>query len=151
MMRRPTQKLAGCLWLARLVDKARLHRRGALPADYQQPFCHPLATDGAFLAHFGLAKEDVLAAIADAGDDDAKIAAWFVGRPEASAERIAAWNALAPNLGREGYPLRRGFLWASRKWYQGAVPDPRVDSVFTGIAFDEGYLDLLIAEVEQRG
>lgn len=138
-LRRPTDQLGGCLWLARFVDKCRLHLAGALPPDYQLPFCHPRASDGAFLAHFGLTKEDALAVVAAAPDDDAVFAA-LAACGGFTAEKIAAWNALAPNLGRPGFPCEKSFAWA-RQHYFPTCTDPRVDSVFTAIAWDEGFLE----------
>ncbi|MBX3737364.1 MAG: DUF5069 domain-containing protein [Candidatus Didemnitutus sp.] len=138
-LRRPTDSLGGCLWLPRFIDKCRLHFAGALPPDYQLPFCHPRATDGAFLAHFGLTKEEALAAIARAENDDDVVAA-LVARGALTTEKIAAWNTLAPNLGRPGFPCEKSFAWA-RQHYFPTCTDPRVDSVFTAIAWDEGFLD----------
>lgn len=138
-LRRPTDSLGSCLWLPRFIDKCRLHFAGALPPDYQLPFCHPRATDGAFLAHFGLTKEEALAAIARAENDDDVVAA-LVARGALTTEKIAAWNTLAPNLGRPGFPCEKSFAWA-RQHYFPTCTDPRVDSVFTAIAWDEGFLD----------
>jgi hypothetical protein len=140
-LRRPTDTLAGCVWLPRFVDKTRHYLAGTLAEDYVRPFCHPLATDGVFLTHFGLTKDDIVAAIRDSAGDDAAVARWFLAQPAHTAEKIAAWNQLAPNIGKDGYPMRRGFLWALRHYYNGIPPDPRVDSVFTAIAYDEGFLD----------
>ncbi len=139
-LRRPSDRLAGCTWLARFVDKARNHLAGTLEPDYAQPFCHPLATDGAFLTHFGLGKEEIIPAIAQSAGDDAAVAAWFEARPLSSRERIEAWNALAPNLGKPGQPVSRSFQWGMKHYYKGCT-DPRVVSVFTAIAYDEGFLD----------
>lgn len=127
------------MWLPRFIDKCRLHFAGALPPDYQLPFCHPLATDGAFLTHFGLTKEEALAVVAGAPDDAAVVAA-FTARGTLTAEKTAAWNALAPNLGRPGFPCEKSLAWARRNLYPSGT-DPRVDSVFTAIAWDEGFLD----------
>ena len=69
-LRRPWDKLADCMWLARFVDKARLHLAGALNEDFEPYFGHALATDGAFLKHFGLTLEDCVAAVRIHGSDD---------------------------------------------------------------------------------
>lgn len=143
-LRRPTEKLAGCVWLARLVDKVRHHCAGTLEPDFVRPFCHPLATDGAFLSHFALTRDEIIQAVRESNGDDAHVEGWFLSRPQSSTERITSWNQLAPNLGKEGCPMRRGFLWLLRHYYGGTPPDPRVDSVFTAIAFDEGFLDDLL-------
>jgi hypothetical protein len=139
-LRRPTDKLADCVWLPRLVDKARLYLRGALAEAFVQPFCHPLATDGLFLKHFALDKESLLAAVTAAADDVA-LAAWFTSQPQVTAHSIALWNELAPNLGKDGYPMRRAFLWALKRYAADRPIDPRVDCIFAAIALDEGYLD----------
>ncbi len=139
-LRRPTDKLSGCIWLPRLVDKVRYYLSGTLEADYQKPFCHPLATDGAFLVHFEIDKAELLAAVEASAGSDAAIEKWFEGRPSYTIERVAAWNELAPNIGKKGYPMHRGFLWILKEYYGGVAPDPRVESVFTAIAYDEGFL-----------
>lgn len=141
-LRRPTDQLGGCQWLPRFIDKCRLHLAGELPPDYQLPFCHPRATDGAFLAHFGLTQEQALDAVAGAADD-AGVVERLVARGALTPEKIAAWNALAPNLGRPGFPCDKSFAWARRNLYV-ACTDPRVDSVFTAIAWDEGFLDEMV-------
>ena len=51
-LRRPADKLADCIWLARFVDKTRLHLAGTLHPDFVFPYAHPVATDGAFFRHF---------------------------------------------------------------------------------------------------
>lgn len=146
-LRRPAEKLADCVWLPRFVDKVRHHLAGTLDADFVRPFCHPLATDGVFLSHFALKKEEIIEVVRGSGGDDGVVARWFAARPESAPERIAAWNQLAPNIGKEGFPVRRGFLWVMKQYYGGTPPDPRVDSAFTAIAFDEGYLDEVASAV----
>jgi len=144
-LRRPTAKLADCVWLPRFIDKARHHLAGTLDPDFVRPFCHPLATDGVFLGHFELTKEEILDVIARSNGDDAVVVEWFRQRPHYGAEKVAAWNELAPNIGKPGFPMHRGFTWMLRQLYGGVPPDPRVNSAFTAIAFDEGYLDELDA------
>ncbi len=92
-----------------------------------------------FLVHFRLSKEEAIEAIRR-HDSDSAVAAWFVARPEAGPASITAWNALAPHIGRPGYPAHRTFQWGLKNLYGGCA-DPRVDSGFTAIAWDEGFLD----------
>lgn len=139
-LRRPTATLADCVWLPRFIDKTRHHLAGTLEPDFVRPYCHPLATDGAFLSHFGLAKDEIVEVIRLSGGDDAPVAAWFLGRPGVTPVTIQAWNTLAPQLGKPGFPVHRGFQFLLKSYYGGQPPDPRVDSAFTAIAFDEGYL-----------
>ena len=138
-LRRPQDTLAGCMWLPRFIDKARHHVGGTLAPDFERPFCSPMATDGVFFAHFKLTKDEILAAIEREGSDEA-IARWFLQRPDSGEERIRAWNELAPNIGKPGFPAHRTFLWGLKNLYVGCS-DPRVDSAFTAIAWDEGFLD----------
>lgn len=142
-LRRPLDTLAGCVWLPRFIDKARLNFAGALPADYQRAFCSPLGIDGLFLAHFSLDREQTLAAIRRE-PSDAAVGQWFVAGLAEPPRMIQAWNELAPNIGKPGYPGHRTFCWGLKHIYGGCT-DPRVDSGFNAIAWDEGFLDELAA------
>ena len=93
----PRERLAGCIWLPRIVAKARLALGGALPPEYNERFCHPTGVDGQFLSYFGISREELLA-ISEETDD--RIAAWFATLPQATPERIERWNRIAVNLGR---------------------------------------------------
>ena len=140
-LRPPTDTLAGCVWLPRFVDKVRHHLASTLEPDFVRPFCHPLATDGVFLSHFSLEKDEIIEVVRASNGDDGAVERWFLSRPQHTQEKISAWNQLGPNIGKEGFPVRHGFLWVIKHYYGGVAPDPRVDSAFTAIAFDEGYLD----------
>lgn len=96
----PRQQLAGCVWLPRILAKARLSKQGALPPDYAARFCHPTGVDGHFLSHFSLTREDILAA---AELPESEVLAWLSSR--ARAEHIQEWNRIAVNLGRPGFPM----------------------------------------------
>lgn len=132
--------VAGCMWLARFIDKARLQSRGELSADFEPFFGHRLATDGTFMSHFDFAVDAALEALRNDESDDA-MAAWFLSLPKVTEARIEEWNQLGPQLGRPGQMMERAFRFAHRKYYGGNQADPRVVSVFTGIAWDEGYLE----------
>lgn len=139
-LRRPTDTLAGCVWLPRFIDKTRHFLAGTLEPEFVMPYCHPLATDGAFLTHFGIRKDEIIEAIRFSAGNDALVEQWFQARPHCTAEVIQGWNTLAPNLGKAGFPVHRGFLFMLKIYYGGVPPHPKVDSAFTAIAFDEGYL-----------
>ncbi len=134
------RSVADCMWLARFIDKARLQATGRLTADFEPFFGHRLATDGTFLAHFGFTLEEAMSALRN-GSSDTEMGTWFLERPGVTAERITAWNTLGPKLGRPGQVMERAFRFAQRKYYGGALADPRVVSVFSGIAWDEGCLN----------
>jgi hypothetical protein len=99
------------------------------------------ATDNVFLTHFEIPKDEIIEVIRLSAGHDAPVVAWFQTRPACSAERIQSWNTLAPNLGKAGFPVHRGFLFLLKTFYGGTASDPRVDSAFTAITYDEGYLD----------
>lgn len=128
----PRDRLADCLWLPRLVAKARLLARGELPAEYVARFCHPGGVDGHFLAHFELTRDDIVTA---AANPDAEIARWFSAQPNAAA-RIAAWNRLAPNLGRPGFPMAERLPVALATTYCH-LDASKITTVFEALEADE--------------
>lgn len=98
----PRAQWAGCIWLPRIIAKARLAKHDALEPEYAARFCHPTGVDGQFIGFFRLTKEELLA-VCDSSDAD--IASWFRSLEAASEARIAEWNHIAVNLGRPGFPL----------------------------------------------
>ncbi|MDA8528131.1 DUF5069 domain-containing protein [Opitutaceae bacterium] len=141
-LRRPwNQDVADCMWLARFTDKVRLHLTGGLNEDFEPFFGHKLATDGAFIDFFAIKLDEFVAVVKSAPNSDEAVSTWFIQQPGISPDRIKVWNDGAFDLGKEGKPMARAFSWARRKYYGGANADPGVVSVFSGIAWDEGYLD----------
>ena len=136
-LRSPYEKLASCHHLARLTDKIRLHLAGQLPEDYQRPLFHPRGVDGFFMNHFGLGKEELLAAVQASNHDDAVMAAWFEARIGNDEQKKKDWNELAVNLGKPGQPMHETLVWAKQK-YNFPGDDPNLDSVFKSIEWDEG-------------
>ena len=53
-LHRPLDQLAGCVWLPRFADKARLSLNQQLPLLYRLAFGSLFGVDGYFLRHFGL-------------------------------------------------------------------------------------------------
>lgn len=134
-LHRSHDQLAGCVWLPRFADKARLFLARQLPLTYRMAFGSRLGIDGAFLRHFGLTRPHFLAAVRRAGGNEA-LAAWFLSLPAASPERIAEWNRRAMSLGAKGHP---GYLTRHLvKWvfYPKSVVTP-VNSLFEAIEQDE--------------
>jgi hypothetical protein len=111
----PKDKLAGCIWLARIVAKARLLEKGELPPGYAERFGHPGGVDGQFLGFFKLSREDVQA-LARLPDEAA--AEKFCSRPEGTPENIEKWNEIAVNMGRPGYPMSERFQVAKETAYK---------------------------------
>lgn len=135
--RKPTERLAGCVWLPRFVDKVRKHACGQLTGDYQLAFCHPLGLDGHFLRHFGLDTELALAAILSSADDSV-VAAWFLSQPGVTDTRINEWNEFAPLFGRTGNPGERAFKLMLSRMTKNIPNAPRLHSAFEAILWDEG-------------
>jgi Domain of unknown function (DUF5069) len=129
----PRQELAGCIWLARILAKARLTRKGELEQEYASRFCHPSGVDGQFISHFHLTREELLA-ICDQTDEE--IAAWFCGLPAASEARIQAWNHIAVNLGRDGFPMAERLPIALASTYSH-LKDRGLETVFEVLEADE--------------
>jgi hypothetical protein len=128
---RPTQKLAGCVWLPRILAKARQSQGGLLHQDYAANFCNPKGVDGIFMAHFGLSREEILSA---AALTDNKAAEWFL--PRTTPERIAQWNHTGLNLGRPGYPMAERFPVALATTYNN-VDSRGLTTVFEVLEADE--------------
>lgn len=132
----PRETLAGCVWLPRIIAKARLIRDGKLEADYASRFCHPTGVDGQFISFFHLTKDDVLTA---SEREDEEVATWFTGREEKSETRIREWNHLATNLGRPGFPMAERLPVALSTVYSH-LQDRNLASVFEVLEADEETL-----------
>ncbi|MFD0894618.1 DUF5069 domain-containing protein [Luteolibacter ambystomatis] len=127
----PYDCLAGCLWLPRILAKARRLAAGTLPDDYAARFGHPTGVDGQFLGWFGLTKEEIVAA-ATGSDDEAAV--WFNGR--FSKEEIDGWNHTARNLGRPGFPMEERLPIAKATSY-AHLDTTGIDNVFDVLVLDE--------------
>ena len=129
----PHQKLADCVWLARILAKARLSVARQLPPEYESRFGHPTGTDGQFLSFFRVSKEDL---VTICGQSDSAVAAWFLSLPTASPSRISEWNHIAVNLGRPGFPMAERLPVALATIYKHLV-DGKFETVFEVLEADE--------------
>lgn len=133
---KPTDQLAGCLWLPRFAAKVHLHATAQLGADYELAFCHPRGVDGRFLAHFGIEKDEAIKAILDASQD-CKVAQWFTALPNVTYTSIREWNDFAPMIGRPGQPAERELAFMLRRIYPDGGPPVPLASAFEAILWDE--------------
>ena len=138
-IRGPYGKLAGCLYLARLVDKVRHQSAGTLPGDFHRYLFHPKGIDGVFLSHFGLTKEEIVDIVQKFRDDDSQIESWFDKRIGSDQRAISDWNDIAINLGRSGYPMAESFPRAKKVAHN--CDDPSIDICFKLLDWDEGRLE----------
>ncbi|HEV2694333.1 MAG TPA: DUF5069 domain-containing protein [Verrucomicrobiae bacterium] len=127
----PRAQLANCIWLPRILAKARGIEAGTLPPDYAARFCHPGGVDGAFLNHFNFRREDIVTA---AALPDWQIEAWLLARTTPA--RIAEWNHVAVNLGRSGFPLADRLPIALATSYKHIDPQGKT-TVFEVLEADE--------------
>jgi hypothetical protein len=131
----PRSKLAGCVWLPRLVAKIRGIAQGTLPTEYLARFCDRDSVDDHFLRFFEVTKDDLTAAVNRFESDDA-IAHWFRARPDFEEGRVARWNELAENLGRPGFPMAARLLEVLPRMYAHLNPNG-VHSIFELLEADE--------------
>lgn len=136
-LRLPRETLAGCVWLARLVDKARLHKAGNLPMDYTQFLGHPRGVDGRFLRHFGLDRDSTIESLGNA-INDLTAAKWFLCQDGVSEAAILSWNGIAVNLGRPGFPGETELPLIIRRFIGDRPGCDAIGSFFQAIEFDEG-------------
>ncbi len=132
---RPQDQLAGCVWLPRFAEKARLSLDRQLPFIYQLAFGSRYGVDGHFLRHFDLTIDQFLAAVRQS-KDNAAFARWFLALPGVSPPRIAEWNRFAASLGAKGYPGYLTLQLAKWLFYPKSVSSP-VGSIFEAIDQDE--------------
>jgi hypothetical protein len=130
----PRERSADCVWLPRIIAKARLERVGKLPQEYAARFGAPSSVDEVFLSHFGITKEAIVAASSQTDDE---VAAWFSRLPRATPERILEWNHIAVNLGKPGFPLEARFPIGLATTY-AHVAHLKPESVFAALEADEG-------------
>jgi hypothetical protein len=129
----PYDKLAGCIWLPRLLAKARLFKAGKLEPDYATRFCHPSGVDGQFMKFFGVSKEDLLA-ICDRNGP--QIVDWLRLLPSAAPSRIEEWNRVAVNLGKPGFPMAERLPIALATSYKH-LAGLKLETVFEVLVADE--------------
>ena len=132
----PQDQLADCVWLPRFAEKARRYHARQLPLLYRLAFGSRLGIDGAFLRHFRLPLDSLLAAVRQAARDDAALAQWFLAHPGVNQTRIAEWNRRAMSLGAKGQPGYRTRQLIKWVFYPKSVVRP-VNSLFEAIEQDE--------------
>jgi len=129
----PREKKTGCMWLPRILAKARLHTAGLLPPEYEMSFLSLYGVDGQFMAFFSLDKEQVMEMAALANED---IGEYFTALPGCDPQQVAKWNRIAENLGRPGFPMEGRIALALAQYYKNVDPT-KVETVFDILEADE--------------
>ncbi len=129
----PHKRMASCVWLPRIIAKARLLQADMLPDDYMLRFCAATGVDGQFLNFFGISRQDILAI---APHTNTKVLAWFKALPTAKLSRIKKWNQHAESLGRPGMPMADRLEYAKTSVYSH-LDTSKVESLFQMIELDE--------------
>ena len=134
-LRRPQEELAGCCWLARIVDKVRASQQDDFPLLYRLSLGSPIGIDGFFLRHFTMSFRQLRQAVLETSNDES-LAQWFLNQPGVNAATIATWNEYGPKLGTPGYPGSQ--LLRIIKWfvYPKTITHP-VNNLFEMIEQDE--------------
>ena len=134
-LRRPQEELAGCCWLARIVDKVRASQQDDFPLLYRLSLGSPIGIDGFFLRHFTMSFRQLRQAVLETSNDES-LARWFLNQPGVNAVSIATWNEYGPKLGTPGYPGSQ--LLRIIKWfvYPKTITHP-VNNLFEMIEQDE--------------
>jgi hypothetical protein len=102
-LRRPQDELAGCCWLARMVDKMRASQQGDFPLPYRLSLGSPIGIDGFFLRHFRLSFRQFRDAVIQ-GRNDENLTQWFLSQPGVNASSLGNGNDFGPKQGTPGYP-----------------------------------------------
>jgi len=129
---RPTDRLADCVWLPRIIEKARQLQAEALPEEYAARFCHASGVDGQFMAFFSLKKEELLTV---SKRSDEEVAEWFLSSADRKS-RIQEWNRIGVNLGRPGFPMAERFPFALSTTYKH-LAGQKFETVFQVLEADE--------------
>jgi hypothetical protein len=129
---RPIDRLADCVWLPRIIEKARLLQAAALPEEYAARFCHVSGVDGQFMAFFDLKREELLTV---SRRSDEEVAEWFLSSADRKS-RIPEWNRIGVNLGRPGFPMAERLPVALSTTYKH-LAEQKLETVFQMLEADE--------------
>ena len=132
--RSPYEKLGGYVHLPRLIDKARLHRKGLLDGyNYKT-----VGFDKHLLAFLKI-KGDAFEEVANELDDDAKILEWVSrNAAEHSPEEIEHWNSTMIARHPDTAAKKARFLHFLKE--SGGAGRKDIKTYFDLIEFDEGRL-----------
>ena len=132
--RSPSERLGGYVHLPRLIDKARLHRRGLLDGyNYKR-----VGFDKHLLAFLRI-DPDAFEKVANEQEDDAAILAWVLqNSPSHTPEEIEQWNQAMISRRPDTAVKRARFAHFLKE--SGGASRKDICTYFDLIEFDEGRL-----------
>ncbi len=89
----------GMGFLARMLDKIRLHEKGLLPAGYNLGFSAPDCFDARFCRYWEVDYDGLLKRTLEGGTDEEILDWCFKGRTQPTEERVLFWNSFVIKRG----------------------------------------------------
>ncbi len=132
-VRSPAEKLGGLVYFGRMLDKIRVHARGALPADYQPNLGKGFDAKCCAFLHLDYG-EVVERVSAGASDDEVLEWAFTNGRRPTGAE-ITMWNEFMRKFGWRDHAAE---TLERRKREAGMQDRSEIETMFQFIDADEG-------------
>lgn len=132
-VRSPSAKVGGLFYFGRMLDKIRVHAKGALPVDYQPNL--GIGFDEYCVNFLGIAYEQLMQRVKQGGTDE-EILQWCfeTGRKPAENE-IYVWNEF---MRKRGWNDEASNMLARRKKEAGMAARSEIETSFAFIDADEG-------------
>ncbi len=132
-LRSPYDKVGRLVYFGRMVDKIRLHAKGALPADYTDNL--GIGFDGRCCKFLGIRYDDLKARTLTGKDSDEKLLAWAHETGGARTDdECEVWN---------GFMMKRGWRDNGAETLAKRIKESRLEGkpilcMFDYLDFDEG-------------
>ncbi len=136
-LRSPYDQTSGIVYFGRMLDKIRLHAKGALPADYASLMgLEPGGFDSRCLRFLGLDHGKLTKRVLEGGGTDEEILEWaFENGRKPAPEEIEIWNAFMSKRGWRDATRERVIF---RMNEAGMSPELGIECMFDFIDVDEG-------------
>jgi gluconokinase len=132
-LRSPYAKVAGILYLARMLDKVRLHAAGKLPAEYHANL--GTGFDGRALSFLWVEYPALVDRVKQGGSDEEIIEWAFTQGRRPTAEEIEVWNEF---MRKRGWNDEASARLVQRKSESGLDTSSGIETFFDYIDADEG-------------
>jgi hypothetical protein len=133
----PNEQTNGMMYFARMLDKIRLHTRGALHEDYHKNLGAPGAADGACCNFLRVNYNDLRERVLQGGTDEEILEWCFEKSRRLNEGDIMVWNGFASKLGWRDFMTPR---LQKRKQEMGIADRGDILTIPDLIDFDEGRL-----------